>query len=169
MAKDKPLKENSTEDIVERYRADVKSLLPYLSWLESHAGKDSGISENYGGERLSGSISFPVYDSTLLSLVKQAQNTKLLDRNYVYVYSRNHLKTAEDELKEQTDTLTDVFRKALNNEGFNIFIIPLIGIFNLSHSDNLSQCPASLLFLTYSSKIISVSYFITSYINRFQV
>ncbi|MCR4904367.1 MAG: hypothetical protein K6A23_16030 [Butyrivibrio sp.] len=95
----KSFNENSTEDIVERYRADVKSLVPYLSWLESHAGKASGISETYGGERLSGSISFPVYDSTLLAFVKQAQRTKLIDRNYVYVYSRNHLKTAEDELK----------------------------------------------------------------------
>jgi hypothetical protein len=116
--KDKPVKENSTEDIVERYRADVKTLLPYLSWLESHAGKDSGISENYGGERLSGSISFPVYDSTLLSLVKQAQKTNLLDRNYVYVYSRNHLQTAEDELKfiekaelKDMDDLAGIFSK----------------------------------------------------------
>ena len=96
---EKPIKENSTEDIVGRYRDDVKSLVPYLSWLEAHAGKTSGVSENYGGERLSGSISFPVYDSTLLGFVKQAQRTKLLDRNYVYVYTRNHLQTAEDELK----------------------------------------------------------------------
>ncbi len=89
--------ENSIEDIVSRYRADVASLVPYLPWLEQH--KSAPVAESYGGDRLSHSISFPVYDSTLLGFVKQAQRTNFLDRNYVYVYSRNHLQTVEDELK----------------------------------------------------------------------
>jgi hypothetical protein len=41
---------------------------------------------------------FPVYDSNLLAFVKAAQSTNLLDRNYVYVYTRNHLNSAKDEI-----------------------------------------------------------------------
>ena len=94
---DSDVNENSIADIVQRYQSDVASLVPYLPWLEAHA--DAQVSESYGGEQLSHSISFPVYDSTLLGFVKQAQQTDLLDRNYVYVYSRNHLQNAQDELR----------------------------------------------------------------------
>ena len=43
-------------------------------------------------------MSFPIYDSNLLAFVKAAQSTNLLDRNYVYVYSRNRLRNYKDEL-----------------------------------------------------------------------
>ena len=51
------------------------------------------------------SIPFPVYDGTLMSFLKEAQRTKLLDRNYVYVYSKYRIRTIQDELKiiEETD------------------------------------------------------------------
>lgn len=84
--------------IVGDYRPDVDRLVRYLPWLEEKTGKsvssqfeDSGIGEN--------SIPFPVYDSTLLGFIKEVQRTKLLDRNYVYIYSKNKIKTTEDELK----------------------------------------------------------------------
>lgn len=93
---DSSVNENSTADIVNKYRNDVSMLTPYLPWLLEHA--DTSVSESYSSDELSHSISFPVYDSTLLSFVKKAQETKLLDRNYVYVYSRNHLSSAADEL-----------------------------------------------------------------------
>lgn len=32
-----------------------------------------------------------------MSLVKDAKRTQLLDRNYAYVYSRNRIRTVEDE------------------------------------------------------------------------
>ncbi len=41
---------------------------------------------------------FPIYDSNLLAFVKAAQSTNLLDRNYVYVYTRNRLANAKDEI-----------------------------------------------------------------------
>ena len=82
--------------VVEEYRPDVERLLRYLPWLEQKAGgsvsqtfTDSGIGEN--------SIPFPVYDSTLLSFIKEVQRTTLLDRNYQYIYSRHRIRTPEDE------------------------------------------------------------------------
>lgn len=73
-------------------------LLRYLPWLEQKAGQS--VSTNYQGEGLSDhSMAFPVYDSTLMNFVKEASKSSLMDRNYLYVYSRNRLKTHEDERK----------------------------------------------------------------------
>lgn len=93
---------NNTEEIayrrqmIEEYKPDVLRLIRYIPWLEEKAGhsvvetfEGSGIAEH--------SITFPVYDGTLMSFVREVQRTKLLDRNYVYVYSRNRIRTAEDE------------------------------------------------------------------------
>ena len=90
------MRENSTEEIVARYRIDVMRMARYLPWLESHA--DTQISNTYQNENMGHTIPFPVYDSTLLSFVKEFRQTNLLDRNYVYVYSRNHLNSPKDEL-----------------------------------------------------------------------
>ena len=87
----------SNEEIVEYYRADARKLFPYLSWLETKMGQ--ATSTYYGADGIAqNSIAFPVYDSTLLSFVKAAEQTCFMDRNYVYVYSRNRLKTYKDEL-----------------------------------------------------------------------
>ena len=43
------------------------------------------------------SLSFPVFDGTLMRFVKEVGKSSLMDRNYRYVYSRNHLKSHEDE------------------------------------------------------------------------
>ncbi len=90
-------RENSTEEIVKRYRIDVMQMARYLPWLESHA--DTSVSDTYQNESMEHTIPFPVYDSTLLSFVKDFKKTCMLDKNYAYVYSRNRLKTAADELK----------------------------------------------------------------------
>ncbi len=88
----------SNEEIVDYCRQDADKLFTYLPWLETKSGhstystyKDEGIAQN--------SLTFPVYDSTLLAFVKEAANTCFMDRNHVYVYSRNRLKDAGDELR----------------------------------------------------------------------
>jgi hypothetical protein len=76
-----------------------KVLLPltkYLSWLEQ-AG-DKATSSIYSGEGIAQtSVAFPVYDATLLSFIREAQKSSLMDRNYPYVYSRKGIKTHDQE------------------------------------------------------------------------
>lgn len=102
--------------VVGEYRPDVERLIRYLPWLEEKAGRN--VAEQFEGSGISEhSIPFPVYDSTLLGFVKEVQRTKLLDRNYVYVYSRNKIKTVEDELKaiSQADiTQMDILKGILS-------------------------------------------------------
>lgn len=85
------------QQVVNEYRADVERLARYLPWLESKKG--GSVQQSYSGSGIQEhSISFPVYDSTLLNFVKEAQRTKLMDRNYRYVYSRCRIRVVEDEL-----------------------------------------------------------------------
>lgn len=86
----------SVEESVEYYKPDVESLAVFIPWLEAQKGKQA--STVYSGEGLKEhSITFPVYDSTLMNFVKTAQASSLIDRNYVYVYSRNRIRTVQDE------------------------------------------------------------------------
>ena len=56
------------------------------------------MSRNYQGNGLSkSSISFPVYDANLMSFVKEAAASPLMNRNYVYVYTRNRIRSHADE------------------------------------------------------------------------
>lgn len=85
-------------ELCDKYRPIVERLMTYLPWLESKKG--DSVSNKFTGEGIEEhSIPFPVYDSTLLALVKLLQSSILIDRNYVYVYSRNRIKTREDEFK----------------------------------------------------------------------
>ena len=84
----------TVEDYLDRYEAPVKALMYYLPWLEQNA--ESGGAQDYKDSETT--MAFPVYDSNLLAFVKQAQNTKMLDRNYHYVYSRHSLRDAQGEL-----------------------------------------------------------------------
>ena len=92
-------------EVFDKYRSDIEKLIAYLPWLEEKSGK-SKVSDIYNGDGLDEhSFSFPVYDGTLLRFVKDAENTQFMDRNYVYVISRNRLKSAEEEVefvKKQT-------------------------------------------------------------------
>ena len=83
--------------VLNTYRDDVNKLAEYLSWLEDKSGKM--ISQLYSGDGIgTTSVTFPVYDSMLMSFIKVAENTCFMDRNYRYVYTRNRLKTPEDAL-----------------------------------------------------------------------
>lgn len=84
--------------LAEEYKKELTPLLRYLDWFERNRGAKG--STNYTGtEDGHRTISFPVYDSMLLSFVKEAGKTALMDKNYVYVYSRLRLQTPEEELK----------------------------------------------------------------------
>lgn len=87
----------SRQQIIDDYKKDVTELSRYLNWLMENAGTE--VMSTYKGEIEKTSAQFPVYDSTLLSFVKEAQRTKLMDRNYAYAYSRYHMKTHEDEIR----------------------------------------------------------------------
>lgn len=90
-------RENSIDEIVVRYKSDVDKLYRYVPWFESHVRES--VQDTYSNENMEHTIPFPVYDSTLLSFVKEFQRTGLVDRNYAYVYSRNRLHNSADELK----------------------------------------------------------------------
>lgn len=86
------------QQIVRTYKPDVERLIRYLPWLEEKAGRN--VAENFEGSGIKGSsITFPVYDSTLMSFIKDVQRTTLLDRNYPYIYSRYRFRTVQDELR----------------------------------------------------------------------
>ena len=96
MENDNNVNENSVEDIVSRYRPQLQKIVPYVRWLKDNA-QNADIAQSYSSNDLK-SMPFPIYDSNLLAFVKACQTTDLLDRNYVYVYTRNRLNTVKDEL-----------------------------------------------------------------------
>lgn len=86
----------ATEEVVAEYREDIAKLTKYIPWLETKSGND--VSATFSGEGIAEhSVSIPVYDATLMRFIKEAKGTKLMNRNYVYTYSRNHLRTVQDE------------------------------------------------------------------------
>lgn len=89
--------DNIREQIIEQYREDVVKLIKYLPWLSKKSGKD--VSTMYTGDEEKPLIPIPVFDSTLLQFIKDAEKTQFVDKNYPYVYSRNGIKTHEDELR----------------------------------------------------------------------
>lgn len=86
------------QQVVNTYKPDVEKLVRYLPWLEEKA--DSSVVETYGDSGIrEHSIPFPVYDGTLMSFIREVQQTSLLDRNYPYIYSQYGLRTQQDELR----------------------------------------------------------------------
>ena len=84
--------------LIKRYRADVEPLFRYISWLDRKKG--AKVSTSYKDNDLAvHSMSFPVYDGTLLGFVKDVQKTQLLDRNYLYLYARYQLPTPKAEIE----------------------------------------------------------------------
>lgn len=87
----------TAQDVFHQYKDDMLKLIAYLPWLEEKSGKTK-VMNNYTGDGLTEkTISFPVFDSNLLRFVKEAESTSFIDRNYVYVISRNRLRTPQDE------------------------------------------------------------------------
>ena len=87
---------NYMRELVTKYKEEVSPLLPYLHWLEQQAGNDNSTQYD-GGEAAATTMSFPIFDGTLLNFVKEANKTSLMEKNYLYVYSRNSIKTPKDE------------------------------------------------------------------------
>lgn len=85
-------------DLSRKYKDALTPYLRYLPWFEAHAGENTGSSYN-GSMDGNNTMSFPVYDSTLLSFVKEIGKSSFMNRNYVYIYSRRRIKTLEDERK----------------------------------------------------------------------
>ena len=83
-------------DLSKRYKEALAPFLRYLPWFEEHAGMQTG-SEYNGRQDGNSTMSFPVYDSTLLSFVREAGKSSFMNRNYAYIYTRKHMKTPEDE------------------------------------------------------------------------
>lgn len=84
------------EQLVNQYKEETMPLLRYLPWFEKNSGKS--MSSSYSNSELDGkTISFPVYDSTLMSFVKEATKSNLMDKNYRYVFTRNHINDHDDE------------------------------------------------------------------------
>lgn len=86
------------QQLAGEYKQMVVPLLKYQPWFEKNAGQ-AGNSYYSGPEFNEHSMTIPVYDSNLMSFVKEASASPLMDRNYPYTYSRNHINTPEDERK----------------------------------------------------------------------
>lgn len=92
----KELDIDTRKKLIEEYQPDARLLVRYISWLEQKRGSD--VMNSYEGEGVQKtSFTFPVYDSTLLNFVNTAKKTRFITRNYQYVYSRNRIKTSEQE------------------------------------------------------------------------
>jgi len=87
--------ESLKEQIINTYRDDLERLLRYLPYLDKKKGKD--VQNFYEGDGTFKVIPVPVYDSTLLAFVKEARKTKLVFRNYPYVYTRKRISTHDQE------------------------------------------------------------------------
>ena len=84
------------QQLVREYRHMLEPLLRYLPWLEKNAGK--AASRSYQGQGIDKkSMSFPVYDATLMSFIRDASGSALMERNYSYVYTRNRIRSHDDE------------------------------------------------------------------------
>ena len=86
------------QEMITKYRQTMGNMFRYIPWLEDKSG--TRTVQTYSGDNSpSNSVPIPVYDSTLLAFVKEMQKTGLMNRNYVYVYSRYRIKNVGDELR----------------------------------------------------------------------
>ena len=81
---------------IDKYEPDVNRLMKYVPYFEQKSGRD--VAHDYDGEQGQTTMKFPVYDGTLMNFIREAQKTCLMDRNYPYAYSRNHVRTRSQEL-----------------------------------------------------------------------
>lgn len=88
--------EDNKAAIDEKVASYKEQLTPFLKYIPYFKEK-SEVSKIYAAEGSNDSISFPVYDSVFLTFIKEIKNTSFMDRNYRYVYTRNHIKSHEDE------------------------------------------------------------------------
>jgi hypothetical protein len=98
----------SRGEIITCYKDDVIKLLKYLPWLENATGKN--VSKMYSGDgEIKVSMAVPVFDSNLLGFIRDAKTTDFINRNYVYTYTRYHIRNADDEKRMIfTSSLQDI-------------------------------------------------------------
>ena len=88
----------SRDEFLGMFREDVIRLSRYIPWFEKKNGND--VSRNYeDGDKMKHTLSFPVYDSILLSFLNDASTTVFMEQNYHYFYTRNRIQNYEDELR----------------------------------------------------------------------
>ena len=87
----------SKQEMISLYNDDVQKLRKYIPWLESKKGMN--LTSYYTGDLESSSLTIPTYDPTLLSLIKDIEKTKLMEKNYQYIYSKYAIRTYQDEWK----------------------------------------------------------------------
>ena len=88
----------SRDEFLGMFREDVIRLSRYIPWFEKKSGND--VSKYYeDGDKMKHTLSFPVYDSILLSFLNDASTTVFMEQNYHYFYTRNHIQDYEDELR----------------------------------------------------------------------
>ena len=107
--------QNARELIIDEYKADVEVLVKYLPWLIKIDGQN--LQTYYEGDGKSQILSVPVYDSTLLAFIKDAEKTKFVTKNYPYVYTRCKIKDSDDEIrliKSAKITDIDIFKAVLS-------------------------------------------------------
>ncbi|MDD3368461.1 MAG: hypothetical protein PHP50_06150 [Lachnospiraceae bacterium] len=81
-----------------QYRGELEKLARYIPWLQSKQGQQL-VSTFSGNDIEKNSLTFPVYDGTLMGFVKEAAATELMNRNYLYDYRKYRIKDAADEEK----------------------------------------------------------------------
>lgn len=89
------------------YKKELMPLLRYMLYFADRAGQNPSTTYN-GQENGNNTLSFPIFDATLLAFVKEASKTSFMDKNYQYIYSRYHMANAEDERRQiETATITE--------------------------------------------------------------
>lgn len=84
------------KQLIQEYQKIVMPFYRYLPWLEKSAG--TSASTTYKGQDIGDrSMEFPIYDGTLMNFVRALSKSALMERNYRYIYTRNRIKTPEDE------------------------------------------------------------------------
>lgn len=102
-------------EFVEKYDATITSLLPYVPYFTEKGGSD--VARDYDGKQGESKIRFPVYDQTLMNFVRAVQKTNLMDRNYVYAYTKRRIKTTaqeEEAIKKATLRDDDLLRGVMS-------------------------------------------------------
>jgi histone H3/H4 len=96
----------SREEFLWMFREDVIRLSRYIPWLEKKSGTD--VYKFYqDGDKMQHTMTFPVYDSILLSFLNDASMTVFMEQNYHYFYAKHRIRNYEDELRliEQADIM----------------------------------------------------------------
>lgn len=86
----------STKEMVDEYRGIVSEISKYESWLETKSSAE--LVSSYTPEGAGNTLSFPVYDPTLLSFIKLLEKSGRVNKNYDYVYKRYKIYSEEDEI-----------------------------------------------------------------------